>query len=65
MARYIGHVFKGEDGWRWRIRSRNGRNVACSGEAFSDRTAARRAFTRFCAGALNVSVAFREKPKGV
>ena len=45
--RYHGEVFKGRDGWRWRIVSRNGRKVACSGEAFSDRTAARRAFVRF------------------
>jgi len=45
--RYHGEVFKGRDGWRWRIVSRNRRRVACSGEAFSDRTAARRAFLRF------------------
>ncbi len=45
--RYHGEVFRGLDGWRWRIVSRNHRKVACSGEAFSDRTAARRAFVRF------------------
>ena len=45
--RYHGEVFKGRDGWRWRIVSRNRRKVACSGEAFDSRYNARRAFLRF------------------
>jgi uncharacterized protein YegP (UPF0339 family) len=57
--RYRGYVYKDADRkWRWRIRARNNRNVACSGESFSSRTNARRALVNFAAalGAKAVSV---------
>lgn len=33
---------KAKDGWRWRLRARNGRIVAESGEAYSNRRKLRR-----------------------
>jgi uncharacterized protein YegP (UPF0339 family) len=36
-------VFQGEDGWRWHLKAANGRIVASSGEAFTDRWGAERA----------------------
>lgn len=39
-------IYKAKDGWRWRSKAGNGRKVACSGEAFSDKTEARRAAIR-------------------
>ncbi len=40
-------VYEAGDGWRWRIRTKNGRIVAESGEAYSRERDARRAFWRF------------------
>ncbi len=39
-------VFQGLDGWRWRLRARNGKLIATSGEAFDSRGNARRAARR-------------------
>lgn len=36
-------VFKGKGGWRWRIKAKNGRKVATSGEAFASKGNAQRA----------------------
>ena len=33
------HIYKAKDGWRWRLRARNGRIVADSGQAYSTPTA--------------------------
>lgn len=31
------HVYKAADGWRWSLQARNGRIIADSGEAYSNR----------------------------
>ncbi len=36
-------IFPSRDGWRWRLRSRNRRIIAESGEAYTRRRAAKRA----------------------
>lgn len=33
------HIYEAKDGFRWRLRARNGRIVAESGEAYSTRAA--------------------------
>lgn len=38
---------KAGDGWRWRVRARNGRIIAESGEAYGRENDARKAWTRF------------------
>ena len=38
--------------WRWRIRARNGRIVACSGESFHGQREAMRSLDRLCAQLL-------------
>lgn len=35
------------DGWRWRVRARNGRLIATSGEAFHTKSNATRSWSRF------------------
>ena len=40
-------VYKAKDGWRWRVKARNGRLIAESGEAYVSDYNARRAFDRF------------------
>jgi len=37
------HVYKSEDGWRWRLKAANGEIVADSGEAYTRRTDVKRA----------------------
>lgn len=37
------HIYQATDGWRWRLKARNGRIVADSAEAYSSRTKARNA----------------------
>lgn len=39
-----GEVYKARDGWRWRLRAGNNRIIACSGESFSSKRAALRAY---------------------
>lgn len=34
------HVYKADDGWRWRLRASNGRIIADSGEAYTNRSKA-------------------------
>jgi len=41
------HVYQAEDGWRWRLRARNGRIVADGAEAYVSRSNAVRATVRF------------------
>lgn len=36
-------IYKAKDGWRWRIRSRNGRIMADGGEAYTRQQSAERA----------------------
>lgn len=43
MKTYILRVYQSKDGWRWRIKARNGRTVADSAEAYSSQRAAYRA----------------------
>lgn len=40
-------VYAAKDGYRWRVRTRNHRIVATSGEAYTRRSDARAAFWRF------------------
>lgn len=40
-------VYKAKDGYRWRLKTRNGRIVAESGEAYTRRADAVRALARF------------------
>lgn len=40
-------VYQAKDGWRWRAK-RGGRIVADGGEAYTRRSGAARAVTRFC-----------------
>lgn len=40
-------IWKSGDGWRWRVRARNGRIIAESGEAYSREHDAQRAWLRF------------------
>jgi len=55
--KYRGYVYRDAGKkWRWRIRARNNRIVACSGESFSSRTAARRAFMSFAATGLKANI---------
>ncbi|MFB7798954.1 YegP family protein [Isoptericola sp. NPDC056134] len=39
-------IYKAADGWRWRLKARNGRIVAESGEAYVERRSAIRAVRR-------------------
>lgn len=39
----IMQVYRAEDGWRWRLKARNGRIVASSGERFDKKSNAIRA----------------------
>ena len=39
-------IFKGADGWRWRVRAGNGRIISTSGEAFAKKGNAKRAAQR-------------------
>lgn len=39
-------VYEASDGWRWRLKASNGRQVAASGEAFASRANALRAANR-------------------
>jgi len=32
------HVYKASDGWRWHLKARNGRIIADSGEAYTNRS---------------------------
>lgn len=38
MKGYKLHVYRAADGWRWRMKSGNGRIVAESGEAYTNRS---------------------------
>lgn len=40
------HIYKAKDGWRWRLKARNGKIVADSGEAYTRKTAAERGALR-------------------
>lgn len=37
-------IYKAKDGWRWRMVAKNGRIVACSGEAFFSKSNAYRSY---------------------
>lgn len=37
------HIYNAADGWRWRLKGRNGKIIADSGEAYASRKGARRA----------------------
>ena len=43
MEPNIIHIYQAADGWRWRMKSCNGRIVADSGQAYKSRRHARRA----------------------
>lgn len=45
--RLIVGVRKAKDGWRWNVKTRNGRIVAESGEAYTREADAQRAWLRF------------------
>lgn len=38
MKGYEVHVYKAADGWRWRLKARNGRILADSGQAYPHRS---------------------------
>jgi uncharacterized protein YegP (UPF0339 family) len=50
-------IYKADDGWRWRFVSRNGKIMADSGEAYSTKGKALKAFVR-------VKTASWEYPEG-
>jgi uncharacterized protein YegP (UPF0339 family) len=47
-------IYPAKDGWRWRARMRNGRIVAESGEAYTRKADASRAWHRFEAALAKV-----------
>jgi len=47
MTKYIHFIYKARDGWRWHIKTRNGKIVAESGEAYSRKAGVRRAWNSF------------------
>lgn len=52
---YKAHITQDKDGrWSWRLRSPNGRTVACSGETFSRKDAAEAAIARLSDAILTV-----------
>lgn len=42
------HVYMADDGWRWRLKASNGRIIAESGEAYTNRSKAVDGWTRVC-----------------
>ena len=40
------HVYRAADGWRWRLKARNGRIIADSGEAYKNRSRCVQSFVR-------------------
>jgi uncharacterized protein YegP (UPF0339 family) len=49
MSKYRLEVYKGrgKQPWRWRVRARNGKLVACSGEGFRSRRNAMKSWSKF------------------
>lgn len=45
-------TYQSKDGWRWRLKARNGRIVADSGEAYASRPNALRAARRLCCAVI-------------
>jgi len=41
--RYFFEYYQADDGWRWRLKARNGKTVADGAEAYSSEAAVRRA----------------------
>ncbi len=44
---YKTHIYEAADGWRWHTKAGNGKIVADSGEAYSTKANAKRAWRRF------------------
>jgi uncharacterized protein YegP (UPF0339 family) len=47
-------VYKAKDGWRWRLRARNNRIVAESGEAYTRERDCVKAFNRMACGVRTI-----------
>jgi len=47
MIIYFHTIYKARDGWRWRVKARNGKIVADSGEGYAKRGNATRAWNTF------------------
>jgi len=59
-SRLIVRITKAKDGWRWHMRTRNGRIVAESGEAYTRHVDAQRAAHMLVAGVIeNVTLLSR------
>lgn len=52
----IMQVYRAEDGWRWRLKARNGRIVASSGERFDSKSNAVRAAESILSLAFNAEL---------
>lgn len=50
------HVYKAKDGYRWRLKARNGRIIAESGEAYSSRGNATKGWNRVYYGTIYTKV---------
>jgi uncharacterized protein YegP (UPF0339 family) len=48
-------TYRARDGWRWRLKAANGRQVACSGEAFASRANAERAAMRLVGATIQLA----------
>jgi len=46
-------VYLAVDGWRWRLKSKNGRIIADSGEAYETKDGAEKAVRRMVVGIFN------------
>lgn len=47
-------VWQSKDGWRWRVKARNGKIVATAGEAFASKSNAKRAWKAFRKGVNDI-----------
>jgi len=56
-ARYFYEYYLAPDGWRWRLKARNGRIIADGAEAYSSEAAIRRAMWN-----LNEGIIFAGRP---
>lgn len=56
-------VYKAADGWRWRLRSINGRTVADSGEAYARKRNAQKAAISLCHMTIRLVIEDTPPPK--
>ncbi len=56
MKIYRIEVYEAKDGWRWRMKAKNGRIIADSGEAYSSRRGAERAAYSLVDAVLYVAI---------